>query len=151
MQSSSQRRLRPAGRATADTRSRLLKNGAAAHAFTREDRAKGGRNRAKKIRRRKELREQFEAADFEDLAVAELDLFGRAFVRLNLLLASADDRVALRACTEIFDRVLGKPRQQQEFGGSREPRLDMEAALAEAHQKLGVRLERHAARSGAPG
>src|SRR6266511_6412355 len=78
MQSSSQRRLRPAGRATADTRSRLLKNGAAAHAFTREDRAKGGRNRAKKIRRRKELREQFEAADFEDLAVAELDLFGRA-------------------------------------------------------------------------
>jgi hypothetical protein len=56
---------------------RLLKNGAAAHKFTREDRAKGGRKRAKKIRRRKELREQFEAADFEDLAVVELDLFGR--------------------------------------------------------------------------
>lgn len=37
--------------------SRLLKNGATAHALTPEERARGGHARAEKIRRRKELRE----------------------------------------------------------------------------------------------
>jgi hypothetical protein len=73
------------------------------------------------MRKGKELRERFEAADLEDLAVAELEVRGRALVRLNLLLASDDHRVALRAYTEIFGRILGKPRQQQEFARSRTP------------------------------
>jgi hypothetical protein len=53
----------------------------------------------------------------------------------------------LRACTEIFDRVLGRPRQQQEYGRGRERHRDMEAALAGAHEKLAERLERRAVRS----
>jgi hypothetical protein len=61
----------------------VLKNGAAAHEFTREDRAKGGRVRAERMRKRKELRERFDAADLEDLAVAELELLDRALVRLG--------------------------------------------------------------------
>src|SRR5687768_5358131 len=93
---------------------RLLKNGAPAHELTREDRAKGGRARAEKMRRGKELRERFEVADLEDLATAELELLGQALVRLNLLIASEDSRVALRACIEVFDRVLGRPRQQRQ-------------------------------------
>jgi hypothetical protein len=46
----------------------LLKNGAQAHELTREDRAKGGRARAEKLRKRKELREQFQLEQLEDLA-----------------------------------------------------------------------------------
>jgi hypothetical protein len=61
--------LRPTIGRTGAEQSRLLKNGAAAHELTRE-RAKGGRIRAEKIRRRKELRERFEVAQFEDLAGA---------------------------------------------------------------------------------
>jgi hypothetical protein len=146
MQPSSQRLLGPAGQPTGVEQSRLLKNGAAAHEFTREDRAKGGRVRAEKMRKRKELRERFEAADLEDLAEAELDVLDRALVRLNLLLASDDDRVALRAVMEVFNRVLGRPRQQEDHGRSFEHR-DMDTALAHAREKLAVRLEPHAARS----
>jgi hypothetical protein len=46
---------------------RLLKNGARAHEFTREDRARGGRARAEKIRTRKALQERFEVEELEDL------------------------------------------------------------------------------------
>jgi hypothetical protein len=66
---------------TGAEQSRLLKNGAAAHELTREDRAKGGRTRAEKIRRRKELRERFEVSQLEDLAGAELELLDQALVR----------------------------------------------------------------------
>jgi hypothetical protein len=45
--------------------SRLLKNGAPAHAFTREDRARGGHARAEMIRRRKELRDQLGGASLK--------------------------------------------------------------------------------------
>lgn len=141
----------PNSRATGADQSHLLKNGAPAHELTPEDRAKGGRARAEKIRRRKELRDRFEAAELEDLSSAELDLLDRALVRLNLLLASDDDRVALRACVEIFDRVLGRPRQQQEYGRSRETHRDMDAALAQARNKFAVRLGCQAARSVTPG
>jgi hypothetical protein len=78
VQSSSQRPLGPAAQATGIEPSRLLKNGAAAHAFTREDRAKGGRVRAEKIRRHKELREQFDVGGLEDFAAAEPELLDQA-------------------------------------------------------------------------
>jgi hypothetical protein len=147
--SSSQTPLGPKGRPTGEER-RLLKNGAAAHAFTREDRARGGHARAEKIRRRKELREQFEVSELEDLAAAEPELFDRALTRLNLLIGSEDDRVALRAVKEVLDRTLGRPSHQQDRGRSRE-RRDMESALAQAREKLTAQLERRAARSMTPG
>ena len=129
----------------------VLKNGAVAHALTREDRAKGGRARAEKIRRRTELRERFEVADLEDLADAEFELLDRALVRLNLLIASEDERVALRAVIEVLDRTLGRPRQQQPPDRSFQAVPDMEAALAGAREKLAVRLQRRAARAVASG
>jgi hypothetical protein len=145
MQSGSQRPLGPAGRPAGDGQARLLKNGAAAHAFTREDRARGGHVRAGKIRKRKELREQFDGAELGDFVAAEPELLDRALARLNLLLGSEDDRIALRAVKEVLDRTLGRPRQQHEHGRSRGP--DMDAALAAAREKLVAALiERPAAR-----
>jgi hypothetical protein len=58
---------------------------------TREDRARGGQARAEKIRRRKELRDQFDVVELEDLSAAEPELLERAIARLNLLIASEDD------------------------------------------------------------
>jgi NAD(P)-dependent dehydrogenase (short-subunit alcohol dehydrogenase family) len=124
--------------------SRLLKNGAPAHAFTREDRARGGHARAEKIRRRKELSEQLDVAQREDLPAAQPELLDRALARLDLLIASADDRVALRAVQEVLDRTLGRPRQRHDFGHSQGP--DMDAALAGAREKLAALIERRAAR-----
>ena len=135
------------GRRTVADHSRLLKNGAAAHELTREDRAKGGRARAEKLRRRKELRERFEVAQREGLAGVEAELLDQALARLNLLVGSEDDRVALRAVIQVLDRTLGRPRQQQAHDRSLERGRDMEAALAEARGKLAERLERRAART----
>jgi hypothetical protein len=150
MQSGAKRGVAPAGQPAASEHSHLLKNGASAHAFTREDRARGGHARAEKIRRRKELRERFEVDQLEDLAEAELELLDRALVRLNLLIGSEDDRVALRAVKEVLDRTLGRPRQTPEVGRSHGP--DMDAALAAAREKLVAALiERPAARSVTPG
>ena len=59
----SQRRAESSSGTFAHTR--LLKNGAAAHEFTRDDRAKGGRVRAEKIKKRKELQERFDVATLE--------------------------------------------------------------------------------------
>lgn len=143
MRSSSRTLVEPSARRTRPGQARLLKNGAAAHEFTAEDRAKGGRARAEKIRKRKELRNRFEVAHLEDLATAELELLDRALVRLNLLIGSDDDRVALRAVKEVLDRVLGRPRQQ-EHRGSIEFRRNMGTALAHARERLAVLIERHA-------
>jgi hypothetical protein len=145
VQSGSQRRPGAAARPTGVEQSRLLKNGAAAHAFTREDRARGGHARAAKIRKHKELREQLNVAELEDLTAAEPELLDRALARLNLLIASEDDRVALRAVKEVLDRTLGRPRQRHEYGRSQGP--DMDAALAQAREKLTSLMERHAARN----
>jgi hypothetical protein len=133
---SGSRKPPPDGQHTGFEQPRLLKNGAAAHAFTRADRARGGHARADKMRRRKELREQLDVAELEDLAVAEPELLDRALARLGLLIGSEDDRVALRAVKEVLDRTLGRPRQQHEQGRSHPP--DMEAALASAREKLRV-------------
>ena len=129
----------------------MLKNGAVAHELTREDRAKGGRRRAEKIRRRKELRERFEIGQLEGGLSAELELLDQALVRLSLLIGSEDDRVALRAVIEVLDRTLGRPRQRPARDRSFERVPDMEAALAEAREKLAARLERRAARSATSG
>jgi hypothetical protein len=127
----------------------VLKNGAPAHVFTPEDRARGGHARAEKIRRRKELREQLDVAEVEDLSAAEPELLDRALARLFLLVGSEDDRVALRAVKEVLDRTLGRPRQRHGHGRSHGP--DMDAALASAREKLTAQLERRAARSVTPG
>jgi hypothetical protein len=132
VQSGSKRGVAPAGQPTAGEQSHLLKNGAPAHAFTPADRARGGYARAEKIRRRKELREQFDGPELEDLAAAELELLDRALARLNLLIGSEDDRVALRAVKEVLDRTLGRPRERQEHGCSCGP--EMEAAAARARR-----------------
>jgi hypothetical protein len=149
MPSDSQLPLGPTRRRTGVERSRLLKNGASAHEFTREDRARGGHARAEKMRRRKQPREQLDVAELEDLSAAEPELLERAIARLNLLIASEDDRVALRAVKEVLDRTLGRPRQRPDYGRSQGP--DMDAALALAHEKLTERLARLAARRVTPG
>lgn len=136
--------LKPQDRLPRIREPRLLKNGAPAHEFTHEDRAKGGRARAAKIRRRRELRERFEVAQLEDLAAGELELLDRALLRLGLLIASDDDRVAWRASKEVLDRVLGRPGPQQEYRGSIELRRDTEAELAQARERLAFLIERHA-------
>jgi hypothetical protein len=84
MQSGSQKLLGPPGQPTGAGRSHLLKNGAPAHAFTREDRARGGHARAEKIRRREELRKQFDVAELEDVAAAEPELLARVVSRVHL-------------------------------------------------------------------
>lgn len=117
----SQTPLGPGSRRTSIEPSHLLKNGAPAHAFTREDRARGGHARAEKIRRRKELREQFDVAEFEDLTASEPELLDLALARLNLLIGSEDDRVALRAVKEVLDRILGRPRQRRDYGRPQGP------------------------------
>jgi hypothetical protein len=144
MQSRSQRRLEPSGERTGPKESRLLKNGAPAHAFTPEDRARGGHARAEKIRRREELREKLDGTETEDLAAAESELLDRAVARLNLLFGSEDDRVALRAVREVLDRTLGRPKLRHEHERSHGP--DMEATLAAAREKLEALIERRAAR-----
>lgn len=93
------------------------------------------------------MRERFEVAELEDLAEAEVDLLDQALIRLNLLIGSENDRVALRAVIEVLDRTLGRPKQQQRSDHSLERGADMDAALAEARKKLAMRLERRAARA----
>jgi hypothetical protein len=144
MQSGSRKRP-PDGQHTGFEGPRLLKNGAAAHAFTPEDRARGGHARAETMRRRKELREQFDVTELEDLTTAEPELLDRALARLGILIGSEDDRVALRPVKEVLDRTLGRPRQRHEHGRSHGP--DMDAALAAAREKLEALIERRAARS----
>jgi hypothetical protein len=146
VQSGSKGGLERVGQPTEGQGPRRLKNGAAAHSFTPEERARGGHARAEKIRRRKELREQLEAAEFEELTAAAPELLDRALVRLNLLIGSEDDRVALRAVREALDRTLGRPRQRND-GGSFLERPDMDAALVAARAKLAALIEGRAARS----
>jgi hypothetical protein len=120
---------------------RLLKNGAKAHDFTRDDRTRGGRARAARIRRRKALQERFDVETLEDLDGAKLELLDRALVRLALLIASEDDRIAMRACREVFDRVLGRPSQRSHRGGANRARRDREAESAAAREKLAILIE----------
>jgi hypothetical protein len=80
----------------------MLKSGADAHDFTREERAKGGRARAEKVRERREGAQAF--ADEKLQAV-----LGEALHELEELLHSDDPRVKLKAAVVILDRTLGRP------------------------------------------
>jgi hypothetical protein len=95
-------------------------------------------------------REQLDVAGPEASTAAEPELLDQALARLNLLIGSEDDRVALRAVREVLDRTLGRPRQRPD-GGSAKQGPDMDAALAGAREKLGARIERHATPSVTPG
>jgi hypothetical protein len=123
---------------------RRLKNGAQAHNFTREDRARGGRARAEKIRTRKALQERFEVEALEGLNGAESELLDRALVRLALLVASEDDRIAMRACREVFDRVLGRPSPRADRGEVTGARPSLKAEAAAAREKLAILIDRRA-------
>jgi hypothetical protein len=57
------------------------------------------------------------------------------------LIGSEDDRVALRAVMVVLDRTLGPPRQQQARDRSFDGGGEMETALAEAREKLALRLK----------
>jgi hypothetical protein len=83
-------------------RARKLKSGAKAHDFTHEERAKGGRARAEKLRERREAAEEkLEGVVDEaiECLVAEMR-------------AKGPDRT--RAAVHILDRVLGKSTQRLE-------------------------------------
>jgi hypothetical protein len=101
------------------------------------------------MRRRKELREQLDVAELDDLAAAEPELLDRPLARLGLLIGSEDDRVALRDVKEVLDHTLGRPRERQEHGRSYGP--EMEAAAARAREKLAALIDRHTAGSVTPG
>ena len=96
----------------------------------------------------KSLGRRFDVAELEDFSADEPDLIDRALVRLNLLIASEDDRVALRAVKEVLDRTLGRPRQRHDSGHSQGP--DMDAASAAARETLAALIERRPARSMPP-
>jgi hypothetical protein len=55
--------------------------------------------------------------------------------------------VALRAVIQVLDRTLGRPRQQQAPDRSFKGGGEMESVLAEAREKLALRLEGRAART----
>jgi hypothetical protein len=101
-------------------RARKLKSGAKAHDFTHEERAKGGRARAEKLRERREAAEEkLEGVVDEaiECLVAEMR-------------AKGPDRT--RAAVHILDRVLGKSTQRLE-GKLEVRRADL---LAEAKEQL---------------
>jgi hypothetical protein len=108
-------------------RARTLKSGADAHDFTREERAKGGRARAEKLREGREAAQAF--ADEQLQAV-----LAKALHELEELLHSDDPRVKLKAAVVILDRTLGRPGQRLEHAGSIEfRRADL---VAQAKQEL---------------
>ena len=69
------------------------------------------------------------------MTAAEPELLERALTRLNLLIASEDDRVALRAVKEVLDRTLGRPRQRSEHGRWQTPDMDAAQAVRELHSR----------------
>jgi hypothetical protein len=105
----------------------MLKSGADAHEFTGDERAKGGRVRAEKMRERREAAQAF--ADEELQAV-----LGEALHELEELLHADDPHVKLKAAVVILDRTLGRPGQRLEHAGSIEfRRADL---VAQAKQEL---------------
>jgi hypothetical protein len=73
--------------------------------------------------------------------LAEAELLDRAVVRIALLIASDDDRVALRASLEVLDRVLGSPKQAVCSAPERHFAVEAEGAC----DKLAEILDRAAA------
>jgi hypothetical protein len=82
-------------------RARMLKSGADAHDFTPEERAKGGRARAEKLRERREAAQAFADGELQAVLAAALH-------ELEELFHSDDPRVKLKAAVVILDRMLSR-------------------------------------------
>lgn len=96
---------------------------------TPETRAKGARAaNAAKARKKQERIAQHEER-FESLA-------DKAINRLERLLDSEDDGVAVRAASQVLDRYLGKPSQRHEHEGHVELGVDIEEARAKLADAL---------------
>ena len=78
----------------------------------------------------------------KDLAGAESELLGRALIRHGLLLGSDNDRVAWRACKELYDRLFGPPRPLQ--NGDAIAAMTGRLPVAAARTKLAILIERRA-------
>jgi hypothetical protein len=73
----------------------------------------------------------------EMLAAERLaNLTDEAVTRLEALLSSDDDRVALRAACEVLDRVLGRPRQPHEHSGHLGLDIDMTVVRSKVARML---------------
>lgn len=108
-------------------RARRLKSGTDAHDFTPEERAKGGRARAEKLRARREAAQAFADGELQAVLAAALH-------ELEELLHSDDPHVKLKAAVVILDRTLGRPGQRLEHAGSIElRRADL---VAQAKEEL---------------
>jgi hypothetical protein len=108
-------------------RARKLKSGADIHEFTDDERAKGGRARAEKMRERREAAQAFAEEHLQAV-------LAKALHEVEELLDSADPQVKLRAAVVILDRTLGRPGQRHEHAGSIElRRADL---VAQAKQEL---------------
>src|SRR5215212_936698 len=116
---------------------RKLKSGAAAHAFTTEDAAKGGRARAENLQERRRAAEQ---AAGERL-VSGLE---KALKRLEGMLDSENEQVVFRAITVYLDRALGKAALQ---GGRQDVTRSEAVAIAREEHALKMDAEVPAARA----
>jgi hypothetical protein len=102
----------------------------------RESRSKGGLARAAKLREQRKRAEEL----VEERMLASLE---RALDRLDAMLDSEDEQVAIRAVREVLDRGLGKATARHEHGGRVDVVL-MEAELQAARTKLDESIERRA-------
>jgi hypothetical protein len=107
-----------------------------AHEFTDEERARGRETRAANVRKRRERAERA-----EDELLNALD---KATLRLIELVESPDPAMAFRAVTALFDRVLGRPRQMLEHGGSLSIVAQITAEAPAARAKLDTLIEQRA-------
>jgi hypothetical protein len=93
------------------------------HELTHEERSRGGKARAEKIRSQREEAQQLAHDRVSGLVSAALD-------RVEATLASESDVAALRTAREILDRGLGKPPQALERGMSLSSQRAVEEARA---------------------
>jgi hypothetical protein len=100
---------------------------------TAKTRAKGGYARAAKLQAERRCAE----ALAEERLLSSLE---RALDRLEELLTSEDEQVALRAVGQVFDRVLGRPSQRHEHAGA----VAIELQYAAARAKLNRLIESRA-------
>ena len=108
------------------------------HELTVEERRRGALHANASKR---ESRRQMLAAAEDQLG----DALDRSVARLLELVESKDEQVALRACVQVFDRVLGRPRQPHEHGGRIGLDIDMTAVRARLNELIERRADRDAA------
>jgi hypothetical protein len=108
------------------------------HELTPDERGRGGRSRAQNLRAQREAAELLAA---ERLA----KVMDRTLDRLEELLASDNDAVAMRAVHEILDRVLGRSTHRHEHAGAVELAVDMPALRAKLDRLVEQRAKTLAA------